>query len=58
MKFQITYGNTLNESANGGTIKDVRSYYADKREQTIRDFKQLDQILAKIDRPVNRGGLR
>lgn len=49
MKFKITPGNTLNESANGGTVKEVRSYYADKREQTIQDFKQLDQILAKVD---------
>ena len=49
MKFQIAYSNTLNESANGGTIKEVRSYYADKREQTIQDFKQLDQILARVD---------
>lgn len=53
MKFQITSGNTLNESANGSTIKDVRGYYADKRAQVIQDFKQLEQILAKVDSIVN-----
>lgn len=53
MKFTIKPSNALNESVDGDTIKDVRGYYADKRVQVIQDFKQLEQILAKVDSIVN-----
>lgn len=53
MKFTITPINTLNESTNGDSISEVRGYYNDKRDRVIQNFKQLEQILAKVDSMVS-----